>query len=161
MERFRLQNISAIAVIASTLISCSFSKTIEEPKWGFKFDVPATLEEKQFEDKNLWVHEDDQIRVVVDFGTLNAPTELKNKKDYTERFFRVNGYNAIICTYVESEDSERRLFENVATLIFQESPKSYGEGKPPVFRVEYGSEKDLGTALQILQSVRFFDPLEG
>lgn len=48
-------------------------------------------------------------------------------------------------------------FNKVAELIFQESPKSYDEGKPPVFRVEYISENDLEAALKILQTVRFYE----
>jgi hypothetical protein len=159
MNRTRLLYVFVIAVFVSFSIACSAWKTIEEPKWGFKLDVPPTLEDKKFEGKNLWVHEDSQLRVVVDFGTVQPFPELKSKKNYIETPVVVNGYDAIVCTFIEQENSPGLQFENVAVLIFQAGPESYGEGKPPVFRVEYGSEKDVGTALRILQTVRFYDPL--
>jgi hypothetical protein len=141
-------------------LSCSINdwKTIDDGKWGFRLDVPATLQDKKFEGKHLWVHEDARMRVIVDFGETRSQTvELNRKKNYKQTFLRVNGYDAIIFTYNEQLNPEKQQFDKVATLIFQESPESYGEGKPPSFRVEYISDKDLETAIQILQTVRFYD----
>lgn len=159
MKHFDLLSFLTISLICLLTLNCSTSsdwRTIDDPKWGFKLDVPATLHDKKFEGKNLWIHEDDQLRVIVDFGNVPSQAELNRKKNYRQTAIRINGYDAVIYTYTEQLNPAKKQFERVATLIFQESPASYGEGKPPAFRVEYISEKDLETAMQILQTVRFY-----
>jgi hypothetical protein len=132
-------------------------KTIDDPKWGFRIDVPSTLQDKNFEGKDLWVHENAQMRVIVDFGKVSSQAELSRKKNSKQTVVQVNDYDAVIYTYNEQSNPQKQQFNKVATLIFQESPKSYGAGKPPVFRVEYVSENDLEEALKILQTVRFYE----
>jgi hypothetical protein len=136
------------------ILGCSSWKTIDDPKWGFRIDVPATLQDKQFEQKNLWIHENSELRVIIDFGETPSPIELSRIENYKQTEMSVNGYKAISGTY----NSRKQRLPNVAFLIFQEGPESYGSGKPPVFRVEYGSDDNSETAMKILKTVRFYDP---
>jgi hypothetical protein len=159
MKQLNSLHIFIILTIGLLTLSCSTNdwKTIEDDKWGFQLDLPATLQDKKFEGKSLWVHEDARLRVIVDFGKAPSQAELSRKKNYRQKAMQINGYDAAIYTYNEQLNPDKQQFDKVATLIFQLRPKSYGEGKPPLFRVEYTSDSDLETAMQILQTVRFYN----
>jgi hypothetical protein len=157
MRRIKLLWLLTITANCFLTLSCSSWKTIDDPKWGFRIDVPSILQDKNFEGKDLWVHENAQMRVIVDFGKVPSQAELSLKRDFKQTVTQVNGYNAVIFTYHEQSNPKKQQFNKAAALVFQESPKSYGEGKPPVFRVEYVSESDMETALKILQTVRFYE----
>jgi hypothetical protein len=157
MRRIKLLWLLILTANCFLTLNCSSWKTIDDPKWGFRIDVPSTLQDKDFEGKHLWVHEDAQMRVIVDFGKVPSQAELSRKNNFKQTVARINGYDAVIYTYNEQSNSPKQQFNKAAMLIFQESPKSYGEGKPPIFRVEYASENDLETALKILQTVRFYE----
>ena len=157
MSRIKLLCLLAFTANCFLTLSRSSSKTIDEPKWGFRIDVPLTLQDKGLDGRNLWVHENADMRVIVDFGQVSSQAELSRKKNFKQTAARVDGYDAVICTYNEQPNPQKQQFNKAPMLIFKESPKSYGEGKPPMFRVEYISENDLEEALKILQTVRFYE----
>lgn len=158
MRRIKLLSLLALAGLCVLTLSCSTWKTIDEPKWGFRMDVPFSLQENKFAGKRLWVHENAQIRAIVDFGGYPSETELNSRKNFRRTATRVNGYNAVIYSYHEDANVEKPQFNKVATLVFNEYPESYGEVRPPFFRIEYVSENDSETAFEILRTVRFYQP---
>ncbi len=156
MKRISLVWILAITANCLLSSSCSIWKTIDDPKWGFKIDMPRTLRDKGFERDYLWVHENAQMRVIVDFGKQPSKSELGSKQNFRQIVEPVNGYNAVFYFYDEESNLKKTAFGNVVTLIFQEGPETYGSGTPPFFRVEYVSDNDLETAFKILRTVRFY-----
>lgn len=128
-------------------------KLVEEPKWGIRFKVPASLQMKGVENGSLWTHENDDLRVIVNFGRNPDLTKLSQKKNYKQEDVSVNGLKALLCTYEE----EKPKFNRVAILIFIDKRKELGSPNEPSYRVEFSFESDQKTAVRILQTVRFYN----
>ncbi len=139
-------------------------KVVEEGKWGIRFQVPLGLQERYT--NRLWIQENDSLRVVVDFGPDDFSSFISDKlrqktlgfkKNYSQKVLRVNGLKTLICTYEQQPHSGTQSFRRVAALIHLEKREQLGAAREPSYRVEYKSDSDLKTALQILQTVRFYN----
>jgi hypothetical protein len=130
-------------------------KTVDDPKWGFKISIPRSLQDKGFEKSSIWVHEDDNLRVIVDFGKSPTHKELSQKKNYSQRILQVNNLKSLVCTYEESNSDKGS--KKVAALVFLEKREDLGADNEPSFRVEYIKDNELESALKILQTVHFYD----
>jgi len=93
------------------------------------------------------------LRVIVNFGKNPDLTKLSQKKNYKQEAIRVQGLKALLCTYEE----DKTKFNKVAMLIFLEKREVLGAQNEPSHRIEFSSENDLKTAMQILRTVRFYD----
>lgn len=128
-------------------------KVVEDGMWGLRLNVPATL--RDLGPKNsVWIHEGTNLRVVIDFGST-SPDSLKKLPHYSEARFVVNGLRALVCSY-ESRNPGPGSLNKVVALFFLEYRKTLGSAEPS-YRVEYANDDDQAIALQILQTVRFFD----
>jgi hypothetical protein len=128
-------------------------KVVEDGMWGLRLNVPATF--RDLGPKNhVWIHEGPNLRVVIDFGSL-SPDSVRKLPHYTEAYFVVNGLRTLVCSY-ESKNAAAGSLNKVVALFFLENRRSLG-GAEPSYRVEYGKDQDQTIALQILQTVRFFD----
>jgi hypothetical protein len=132
-------------------------KLVEEPKWGLRFNVPPALRDTDPLNKSLWIHEGNSLRLIVDFSFPSSSDSLKAKKNYSEVHLNVNGLSALLCSYDQSANAVSGSLNKVVALFFLETRKGLGSPYEPSYRVEFASENDRSTALQILQTVRFFD----
>lgn len=139
-------------------------KTIEEPKWRIRIKVPSDAVEQDQGD--LWVHKNDSIKVIVDFGKdgldsfVSEIVRVKTgflKKNYSQRILMQNGLKTMICSYEKAPDLRSDQNSKVVELVHLES-RDLMIGAKPTFRVEFKSETEKQIALQILQSVTFFEP---
>lgn len=130
-------------------------KLVEEGLWGIRFNIPPTLEPKKTDSNHLWIHEGPNLRVIVDFGTT-SPDSVKQKPHYSETRLQVNGLPAVVCSYDRANNAAAGSLNKVVALFFLDKRKQLG-GQEPSYRVEYASDDDRTTALQILQTVRFYD----
>jgi hypothetical protein len=128
-------------------------KVVEDGMWGLRLKVPATL--RDLGPKNdVWIHEAPNLRLVIDFGNTSLDS-LRQRPHYSEARFVVNGLRALVCTY-EYKNPGPGSLNKVVALFFLEKRKSLG-GAEPSYRVEYAKDDDQAIALQILQTVHFFD----
>jgi hypothetical protein len=133
-------------------------KLVEEWKWGLRFNVPPALRDMGVGGKSLWIHEDTNLKVIVDFSYPRSYESLKTRKNYSDTRLNVNGLPALVCSYDQSENAVAGSLNKVVALFFLETRKGLGSPYEPSYRVEFSAEGDRITALQILQTVRFFDP---
>jgi hypothetical protein len=138
-------------------------KLIEEPKWGIRFRVPPDLKER--EQGNLWIHENDSLKVIVDFGAEGVGAYISEKvrlktigfeKNYAQKIMTHNGLKTLICSYEKSAGVIDETYSRVLELIYLENRGYPGPSREPVYRVEYKIKHDHQIAMQILQSVTFF-----
>ena len=130
-------------------------KLVEEGLWGLRFNIPPGLEQKESANRSLWIHEGTNLRVIVDFGNT-SPDSVKQKPHYSEVRLVVNGLPAVVCSYDRANNSAAGSLNKVVALFFLDKRKTLG-GREPSYRVEYAADDDRATALQILQTVRFYD----
>jgi hypothetical protein len=130
-------------------------KVVEEGLWGIRFNIPPTLEHKKTESTHLWIHEGANLRVIVDFGST-SPDSFRQKPNYSETRLQVNGLPALVCSYDRTNNAAAGSLNKVVALFFLDKRKELG-GQEPSYRVEYASDDDRTTALQILQTVHFYD----
>jgi hypothetical protein len=119
-------------------------KVIEEPKWGIRFRVPPDLKERQ--QGNLWIHENDSLKVIVDFGAdglgsyISEKVRLKTiglKKNYAQKIMKHNGVKTLICSYEKSAGAIDDTYSRVIELIYLKSRGYPGPLNEPAYRVEY------------------------
>jgi hypothetical protein len=133
-------------------------RLVEDWKWGVRFNVPPNLRDREFSlNRSLWIHEGNNLRMIVDFSFTSSPDSLKTKKNYSETRLTVNGLPALVCSYDQSANAVAGSLSKVVALFFLETRKGLGSPTEPSYRVEFAVEDDRTTALQILQTVRFFD----
>jgi hypothetical protein len=130
-------------------------KLLDEGLWGLRLNVPPTLREVRSTKNSLWIHEGANLRVIVDFSA-DSPESLKRKPNYSEVHLQVNGLPALVCSYDQSNNAAAGSLNKVVALFFLQKREQLG-GQEPSYRVEYASDNDRTTALQILQTVRFYD----
>ena len=127
---------------------------MEDGKWGLRLNVPASVIDAGITDRSLWVHENPNLRVIIDFSRPPSPESLKRKNNYSESHLQIQGLPALLCAY--NEPAARGGLTNVLQLVFLETRKGLGSPYEPSYRVEYRSEADRLTAMEILQTVRFY-----
>ncbi len=93
--------------------------------------------------------------MIVDFNA-DSPDSLKRKPTYSEIRLQVNGLPALVCSYDQSNTAAPGSLNKVVALFFLQKRAQLG-GQEPSYRVEYASDNDRTTALQVLQTVRFYD----
>lgn len=139
-------------------------QNIDDYKWGIRFRIPPGLTEKY--SGNLWVHENDSLRIIVDFGPnslvsyIADKVQLKTagfKKNYAQKVVTLNGLKTLICSYENATGKPTEPLKTVE-LIYLEKREHLGAPREPSYRVEYKSGNDQQMAMQILQSVGFFNP---
>lgn len=139
-------------------------QNIDEYKWGIRFRVPPGLTEKY--QGNLWIQENDSLRVIVDFGPDSLVSYISDKvqrktaglrKNYAQKVVTLNGLKTLICSYERATDKTTDPLKTIE-LIYLEKREHLGAPREPSYRVEYKSANDQQTAMQILQSVSFFSP---
>jgi len=143
----------------SVVSGCSTTflwKTVDDPKWGLRFKIPASIQEKNFETSQTWIHEGDGLKVIVDFAKAFSEEELKTKKNYTASNVSQSNLNAVICTYGELRNSSNETLK-IAELYFLEKRQVLGAPFEPSFRVEYQLDDQLDTAMRILYSVELYE----
>jgi hypothetical protein len=134
-------------------------KLVEDGKWGIRFNVPPALSDKHFSsNKSLWIHEGENLRMIVDFSYPSSLDSLKTKANYSETRVSVQGLPALVCSYDKSANVVAGSLNKVVALFFLETRKGLGSPYEPSYRVEFAGDNDRSTALQILQTVRFFQP---
>lgn len=131
-------------------------KLVEDGLWGLQLNVPPTLRDSGSIKHSLWIHEGTNLRVIVDFGAYPSQDSLKRRPNYSEVRLQVNGLAALVCSYDQSNQVAPGSLNKVVALFFLEKRKNLG-GREPWYRVEYASDNDRTTALQILQTVRISD----
>jgi hypothetical protein len=129
---------------------------VEEGPWGIRFNIPPALREARTTKSSLWVHEGTNLRFIVDFGANASQGSLKRKPNYSEVRLQVNGLPALVCSYDQSKNAAPGSLNKVVALFFLDKRKTLG-GSEPSYRVEYASDNERMMALQILQTVRFYD----
>jgi hypothetical protein len=129
---------------------------LDEPLWGIRLNVPPTLRENERGHKSLWINEGANLRVTVDFGNT-SPELLKQQPHYAEARLVINGLPALVCSYDHTANMATGSLNKVVALFFLEKRKELGAPREPSYRVEYTSDDDRTIALQILQTVRFYD----
>ena len=129
-------------------------KLLEEGPWGIRLNVPPTLRDTG--PGNNWILEGTNLRVIVDFGDT-SPESLKQQPHYAEVRLLVNGLSALVCSYDHATDGGTGSLNKVVALFFLEKRKQLGAPREPSYRVEYAKDDDRTVALQILQTVRFYD----
>jgi hypothetical protein len=129
---------------------------VDDGLWGLRLNVPSSLRDKGFVNKSLWIHEGTNLRVIIDFGDT-SPDSLKQRPHYSEARLLVNGLPALVCSYDLSNNVAAGSMNKVVALFFLEKRKQLGAPREPSYRVEYASDDDRTVALQILQTVRFYD----
>jgi hypothetical protein len=130
-------------------------KVVEEPLWGIRFSLPRSLRDKETT-KSLWIHEDTNLRVIVDFNNSVPSKSTKAKPNYSETKIQFNGLPALVCTYDNSAKAAPGSLNKVVALFYLGKREVLG-GQEPSYRVEYASDDLRTTAFQILQTVRFYD----
>jgi hypothetical protein len=131
-------------------------KLLEEGPWGIRLNVPPMLRDTGSRHKSLWIHEGTNLRVTIDFGDT-APDSLKQQPHYTETRLEINGLPALVCSYDHTTDVGAGSLNKVVALFFIEKRKQLGAPREPSYRVEYTRDDDRTIALEILQTVRFYD----
>jgi len=131
-------------------------KLIDDGLWGLRLNVPPTFQDKGFVKKSLWVHEGTSVRLIIDFGNTSSDS-LKQQQHYSEVRLPINGLPALVCTYEQSNNVTAGSLKKVIALFFLEKRERLGATREPSYRVEYASDDDRNIALQILQTVRFYD----
>jgi hypothetical protein len=135
-------------------------KVIEEPKWGIRFRVPPDLKERI--QGNLWIHENNSLKVIVDFGTDGLGSYLSEvirrktmglKKNYAQKIMTQNGLK-----YEKPAGVNNDVYSRIIELIYLKNREYPDPLTEPSYRVEYKTEDDQQIAIQILQSVTFFSP---
>ena len=91
------------------------------------------------------------------FNYPSSPDSLKAKENYTETHLTLNGLPALVCSYDQSANAVAGSLNKVVALFFLETRRGLGAPYEPSYRVEFGSKNDRARALQILQTIRFFD----
>ena len=130
---------------------------VEDGKWGLRFKIPPSLREAGFVNKSHWVHEGRDLRVIVDFSLPSSlPDSLRRKPNYSETRLRINGLSALVCSYNQNTDNDPALLNRVVALYFLETRPGLGSPNEPSYRIEFATEDQRNTALQILQTVRFY-----
>ena len=129
---------------------------LDEPPWGIRLNVPPTLREKEPGHKSLWINEGANLRVIVDFGNT-SPESLKQQPHYAEARLVINGLPALVCSYDQGANMATGSLNKVVALFFLEKRKELAAPREPSYRVEYTRDDDRAIALQILQTVRFYD----
>ena len=129
---------------------------MEEGLWGIRFNIPPALQEARTTKNSLWVHEGTNLRVIVDFGANASQDSLKRRPNYSEVRLVVNGLPALVCSHDQSKNAAPGSLNKVVALFFLDKRKTLG-GSEPSYRVEYAADNDRAIALQILQTVRFYD----
>jgi hypothetical protein len=132
-------------------------KVVEDGKWGLRFKIPPSLRDVGFVNKSLWVHEGANLRVIVDYSLPSSlPDSLKRKPNYSETRLRINGLPALVCSYDQANSKEPVSLNRVVALFFLETRPGLGSLNEPSYRIEFAAEDQRNTALQILQTVRFY-----
>lgn len=94
-------------------------KLVEEGKWGLRFNIPPSLRDVGFVNSSLWVHEGQNLRVIVDFSPPSSlPESLRRKPNYSETRLRINGLSALVCSYDQSSNKGRRLLLGLCLYTF-------------------------------------------
>ena len=127
---------------------------MEDGKWGLRLNVPPSVIDAGVTNNSLWVHEGPNLRVIIDFSRPPSPELLQRKKNYLESRLNIHGLPALLCAY--DEPAARGALTKVVQLVFLETRKGLGSPYEPSYRVEYRSEGDRPTAMEILQTVRFY-----
>ena len=133
----------------------------DDPKWGIRFRFPSGLTERW--EGNLWIRENDSLKVIVDYGPDDLITYVTDKvrlktaglkKNYAQKIITHNGLKTLICSYEKDigKDTIKAM-----ELIYLEKREHLGAPREPSYRVEYKSENDQQTAMQILQTVGFLN----
>jgi hypothetical protein len=132
-------------------------KLVEEGKWGLRFKIPPSLREVGFVNKSLWIHEGTNLRVIVDFSLPSSlPDSLRRKPNYSETRLQFNGLPALVCSYDQNISKGPAPLNRVVALFFLETRPGLGSPNEPSYRIEFAAEDQRNTALQILQTVRFY-----
>ncbi len=135
-------------------------KLVEEPKWGIRFSVPATMKEAELEKKSLWIYKNDSMSVIVNFGNSPSQSKLRLKKNYKQTILRFNDLEALFCEFDEPLTSNKKAVKKVVAIYFLEKRKLLGALHEPSFQVEYSSDLDKKIALQILQTIHLLPVLQ-
>ena len=133
-------------------------KLVDDPKWGISLYVPNALQETSMMN-NLWIHENDGLRLIVNLGSERVPRErLVSWKECSSTPVQTSGLSALLYTCSGDEHPDRDSESGIAGLIFLEKRKSLGPACDascePSYLVEYCSHQDRKIALEILQTVR-------
>ena len=132
-------------------------KLVEDGKWGLRYNVPSSLRDLGVGNNSLWVHEGTNLRVIVDFRLPSSlPDSLKRKPNYAETRLRIHGLPALVCSYDKNTNSAPDALSRVVALYFLETRPGLGSPNEPSYRVEFAAEDQRKTALEILQTVRFY-----
>ncbi|MFY9621902.1 MAG: hypothetical protein WAM70_14195 [Pyrinomonadaceae bacterium] len=122
-------------------------KLVEDGKWGLRFNIPPSLRDVGFVNNSLWVHEGTNLRVIVDFSL---------PPNYSETRLRINGLPALVCSDDQNTGEGPASLSRVVALFFLETRPGLGSPNEPSYRIEFADEGQRTTALQILQTVRFY-----
>ena len=132
-------------------------KSVEDGKWGLRFKIPPSLRDLGFVNKSLWVHEGTNLRVIVDYSVpSSSPNSLRGKPNYSETRLRINGLPALLCSYDQNISKSPASLNRVVALFFLETREGLGSPIEPSYRIEFAAEDQRNTAVQILQTVRFY-----
>ena len=130
---------------------------VEDGKWGLRFNIPPSLRDMGMVNKSLWVHEGTNLRVIVDYSLPSSlPDSLKGKPNYAETRLRINGLPALVCSYDQNISKGPASLNRVVALFFLATRPGLGSPNEPSYRVEFATEDQRNTGLQILQTVRFY-----
>lgn len=132
-------------------------KLVEDGKWGLRFNIPPSLRDVGMVNDSLWVHEGTSLRFIVDFSLPSSlPDSLRRKPNYSETRLRINGLPALVCSYDQNTSQRPASLKRVVALFFLETRPGLGSPNEPSYRIEFAAEDQRTTALQILQTVRFY-----